>query len=161
MSDIDDLVNQAMEQWDKETNGGETDPAFAGEVDQAIDELVEGLKPGEVETLLAERNPLIFVEEKPVEGFILTCAKCGRSVNITKDNAGDFISAFRWGVKPEILKDFTNNTLGVYDIEDDCGPIITCPCGNNSIEIPPFKPIKSNPADYREPGEDDDPDLPD
>ncbi len=63
MDEINDLVNQAMEQWDKETNGGENDPAFAGEVGQAIDELVDGLKPVEVHDLLAEHNPLIFVEE--------------------------------------------------------------------------------------------------
>lgn len=62
MDDIDDLVNQAMEKWDQETNGGETDPAFQGEVGLAIDDLVDVLKPGEVEILLAEHNPLIFVE---------------------------------------------------------------------------------------------------
>lgn len=38
--DVSDLVNAAMEEWDQETNCGETDPAFMGEVSEAIDDLV-------------------------------------------------------------------------------------------------------------------------
>ncbi len=64
MDSIDDLVNQAMAQWDEETNCGETDPAFQGEVGQEIDKLVDGLSPDEAEKLLAEDNPLIFVQSK-------------------------------------------------------------------------------------------------
>jgi hypothetical protein len=60
---IDDLVNQALTEWDNETNCGENDPAFDGEVGELIDSMVGGLSQKEVKSLLAVDNPLIFVEE--------------------------------------------------------------------------------------------------
>lgn len=70
MNNIDDQINQAMEEWDKETNCGETDPSFQGDVGQEIDALVDGLKPTEIEKLLAEDNPLIFVDsDVPLYGY--------------------------------------------------------------------------------------------
>lgn len=64
MDNINELINQAMEDWDKETNCGETDPAFQGEVGEEIETLVNGLSEGEIGRLLKEPNPLIFVEEQ-------------------------------------------------------------------------------------------------
>lgn len=62
MDNINDLVNAAMEQWDEETNCGETDPAFAGEVGQEIDALVDGLSKEKVTSLLNTDAPIMFVE---------------------------------------------------------------------------------------------------
>ena len=60
MDNINDLVNAAMANWDEETNCGETDPAFAGDVGQEIDVLVDGLSKEDINDLFAEENPLIF-----------------------------------------------------------------------------------------------------
>ena len=60
MDNINDLVNAAMEQWDEETNCGETDPAFAGEVGKEIDNLVYGLNQEKIERLLSDTSPIIF-----------------------------------------------------------------------------------------------------
>ena len=57
MDNINDLVNAAMEQWDEETNCGETDPAFAGEVGREIDSLVYGLNQEKIERLLSDTSP--------------------------------------------------------------------------------------------------------
>lgn len=65
MDNINDLVNAAMAQWDEETNCGETDPAFAGEVGQEIDALVDGLSKEDINDLFAEENPLIFTCTEP------------------------------------------------------------------------------------------------
>ena len=86
MDNINDLVNAAMEQWDEETNCGETDPAFAGEVGQEIDSLVDGLNQEKIEGLLKTGNATLLIQEEKLCGFILTCAKCGRQVNITTEN---------------------------------------------------------------------------
>ena len=61
MTDIDDLVNQAMTEWDGKTNCGEDDPAFQGEVGEEIDRLVDGLRPEQIDNLLATEKPIIFV----------------------------------------------------------------------------------------------------
>ena len=61
MTDIDDLVNQSMAEWEDETNCGETDPAFQGEVGEEIDRLVDGLRPEQIDNLLATEKPIIFV----------------------------------------------------------------------------------------------------
>lgn len=62
MDNINELINQAMEDWDQETNAGETDPAFSGEVGEEIETLVNGLSAGEVQMLLGEPAPIIFVD---------------------------------------------------------------------------------------------------
>lgn len=64
MDNINDLVNAAMAQWDEETNCGETDPAFAGEVGQEIDNLVDGLNAENALLLLNDASPIIFIEGK-------------------------------------------------------------------------------------------------
>jgi hypothetical protein len=131
---IDEQVSQAMEQWDKETNCGETDPAFQGEVDEEINKLVDGLKQDDVDKLMRVDKPIIFVEEEPAEGFTLTCNKCGRSVNINLNNVKDYLVAYGWGVKQETLEKFTDNKLCIFSIEDETGTTITCPCGNVIVE---------------------------
>ncbi len=161
MGDIDNLVMQAMEQWDEETNCGENDPDFQGEVGEEISSLVDGLSQEEVGKLLEDENPLVFVEEKPANGFILTCTKCGRRVNITEESERYHISEFGWGVKLDVLREFTRSTLGIYDIEDDCGQIITCPCGNSTIYPMPNTPVKAIPVGDYDPADDDDPEIPD
>jgi len=72
--DIQELVDQALEIWDEETNCGETDPAFDGEVGQEIDALVNGLRPDEVDNLLAVPEPLVFVEE-PIISYVINEVK--------------------------------------------------------------------------------------
>jgi hypothetical protein len=64
LDDIQELVDQAMEIWDEETDCGETDPAFGGDVGQEINDLVDGLKVGEVESMLKVPEPIIFVYER-------------------------------------------------------------------------------------------------
>jgi hypothetical protein len=65
--DITDLVNQAMNQWAEETNCGETDLAFQGEVGEEIDLLVQGLDAEKKRKLLDDQNPLVMVFEEKEE----------------------------------------------------------------------------------------------
>jgi len=60
---INEQVEQAMAQWEKETDNGAMDTAFQGDVGEAIDTLVDSLHPDEVESLLTVEKPMVFVEE--------------------------------------------------------------------------------------------------
>ena len=62
MNNITMLVDQAMAQWQEETDCGATDPAFGGEIGEDIDKLVDGLSVFEVKTLLKTEKPIVFVE---------------------------------------------------------------------------------------------------
>jgi hypothetical protein len=101
--DITDLVNNAMNQWAEETDCGETDPAFGGEIGEDIDKLVDGLSVFEVKTLLKTEKPIVFVEGDTDHYEMLsglTPMTAGKVGNRKFRKRPVIIEAFRMGIDP-------------------------------------------------------------
>lgn len=58
-----DLINQAITKWANDTNCGETDESFQGEINEDIDLLIKGLSVEEAELLLSDEPMLAVAEE--------------------------------------------------------------------------------------------------
>lgn len=149
MNDITMLVDQAMAQWQEETDCGATDPAFGGEIGEDIYKLVDGLSDTERHQIMkatatASSQPLkgltrningvwlgeIGIIEESTDGcFTLICNRCGRSVNITPKNASNYLREY--GYNHIIEK---GGDLRVESAEDTYDMIIVCPCGNQSYD---------------------------
>lgn len=149
MNDITMLVDQAIAQWQEETDCGATDPAFGGEIGEDIDKLVDGLSDTEKHqimkaTAIASSQPLkgrtriingiwlgeIGIVEESTDGcFTLICNRCGESVSITPKNASNHLQSYGYKHYPE-----KGGELRVESADDTHGPIIACPCGNQSYD---------------------------
>lgn len=115
--DVNDLVNQAMEQWDVETNCGENDPAFHGEVGDEIDKLVDGLGEKETSLLLQNDSPIIFVQglDKPwPTGTYETCNYLGK---VVYDRSGRIFTIYdcRGNIVAQLDYDLASMVASIFD----------------------------------------------
>ena len=129
MNDVSNLVDEAMAKWAEETDTGINDPAFAGEVGEDIDKLVDGLTPYEASALLKDDKPIIFVEGgncmKELKSGLLT-NKYTRVFHEKdyKFNAPHHFKVVRADKELHFTSQWGENTICEIDFQE--GPIKEC-----------------------------------
>ena len=113
--DIQELVDQALDKWDNETNCGETDPAFDGDVGKDIDNLVYGLNNEQIADLLETDSPVVFVHSPNRWGSYETCNYLGKVVYSRSTRTFSLFDS-RDNVIAHIDYDMASMVVGIFNV---------------------------------------------